>query len=273
MVEKRTFVFVILAMIVWATLASSFAGYYYFQNKNNTEQLDSAQNSLNKVAQGYSEAADKYDSLLSEYVLLDDNYSSFTGSNYATLLPPLGSLIADFGKNYTDLLAQEDLNNTYNQLLGDYEASLQKGNLTETDFGNLLSEYYNLFNLSAFRELGMLVSAAATLSVNVEINYGNGTVEWHNETKVPAGYTLFELTQEIAVIKYSYYAFMEPGHVVVDSINNKTEYSDATGSYYWFWYYWSGSGKKWVSGPVGCDAWILENGGTYEWNFESWPSS
>lgn len=258
---------------MWATLASSFAGYYYYQNKNNTNQLNSAQNSLNKVASSYSEAADKYDSLLDEYVLLDDNYSSFTGSNYATLLPSLGSLIADFGKNYTDLFAQEDLNITYNQLLSDYEASLQKGNVTETDFGNLLSEYYNLFSLSAFRELGMLVSAAATLSVNVEINYGNGTVEWDNETKVPAGYTLFELTQEIAVVKYSYYASMEPGHVVVDSINNKTEYSNATASYYWFWYYWSGSEKKWVSGPVGCDAWILENGGIYEWSFEGWPSS
>ena len=258
---------------MWATLASTFAGYYYFQNKNNNEQLDSAQNSLNKVASGYSEAADKYDLLLSEYVLLDGNYSYFTGSNYATLLPPLASLIANFGKNYTDLFAQEDLNNTYDQLLSDYEASLQKGNVTQTDFGNLLSEYYNLFNLSAFRELGVLVSAAATLSVNVEINYGNGTVEWHNETNVPAGYTLFKLTQEITVIKYSYYALMEPGHVVVNSINNKTEYSDSHGSYYWFWNYWSDSEKKWVPGPVGCDAWLLENGGIYEWNFEGWPPS
>jgi len=256
-------------MIVWATLASSFAGYYYFQNNNNSGQRVNAQNSLNKVASGYSEAADKYDLLLNEYALLDDNYSVFTGSNYATLLPPLGSLIVDFSKNYTDLLGQEDLNNTYNQLLTDYEAFLQKGNVTQTDFGNLLSEYYNLFNLSAFRELGVLVSVAATLSVDVEINYGNGTVEWHNETKVPAGYTLFELTQEIAVIKYGYYAFMEPGHVVVDSINDKIP----TGSYYWFWYYWSASEKRWISGPVGCDAWILENGGIYEWSFESWLSS
>jgi hypothetical protein len=272
MVEKRTFVFVILATIVWATLASAFAGYYYLQNRNNTEQLGIAQNSLNKVASSYSEAADKYDLLLSEYTSLDGNYSHFTGSNYATLMPPLGSLIGNLGKNYTDLLALEDVNKTYNQLLNDYEAILQKENVTETDFGNLLSEYYNLFNLSAIRELGLSISEATTLSVNVEINYGNETVEWHNETKVPAGYTLFKLTQEIAVIKYSYYAFIEPGHVLVDSINNKTGYTDPsyTWGYSWIWYYWSDSEKKWVSGPVGCDAWLLENGGTYEWSYQRW---
>jgi hypothetical protein len=272
LVEKRTFVFVILATIVWAVLASAFAGYYYLQNRNNTEQLDSAQNSLNKVASSYSEAAEKYDLLLSEYASLDGNYSTFKGSNYATLMSPLGSLIANFDRNYTNLFAQEDMNKTYNQLLSDYEEILQKGNVTETDFGNLLSEYYNLFSLSAIRELGLSVSEATTLSVNVEINYGNETVEWHNETKVPAGYTLFKLTQEITAIKYSYYAFTEPGHVLVDSINNKTAYTDPsyTWGYSWIWYYWSDSEKKWVSGPVGCDAWLLENGGTYEWNYEPW---
>lgn len=261
-----------LALIVWAALASTFAGYYFLQNGNNTEQLDSAQNSLNKVASSYGDATQKYDLLLTEYASLYGNYSYFTSSNYVTLMPPLGSAIADLGKNYTNVFEQEDMNKTYDQLLSDYEALLQKGNVARTDFGNLLSEYYNLFNLSALRELGQSISQATTLSVNVEINYGNGTVEWHNETKVPAGYTLFKLTQEIAVIKYSYYAFAEPGHVLVDSINNKTKYTDPSYAwgYTWIWYYWNGNEKKWVSGPVGCDAWLLENGGIYEWNFERW---
>jgi hypothetical protein len=272
LVEKRTFVFVILATIVWAALASAFAGYYYLQNRNNTEQLDSAQNSLKKVASSYSETANEYDLLLSEYASLYGSYSYFTSSDYATLMPPLRSLIANFGKNWTNLFAQEDANKTYSQLLSDCEALLQKGNVTKTDFGSLLNEYYNLFNLSALRELGLSISEATTLSVNIEINYGNGTVEWHNETKVPAGYTLFKLTQETAVTEYSYYAFTEPGHVLVDSINYKTKSTDPSYAwgYSWIWYYWSDGEKTWVSGPVGCDAWLLRNGGIYKWNYEHW---
>jgi len=257
---------------VWAALASAFVGYYYLQNSNNSEQLASAQNSLNTVASSYYNATNKYDLLLSEYGSLYGNYSYFTSSDYATLMPPLGSLIADFSKNYSDLFVQEDMNTTHNQLLSDYEALLQKGNVTKTDFGNLLSEYYNLFSLSALRELGLSVSEATALSVAVEINYGNGTLEWNNETKVPAGYTLFRITQEIAVTKYNYYALTQPGHVLVDSINNKTTYTDPsyTWGYSWIWYYSSDNGKRWVSGPVGCDAWLLISGGVYKWNYERW---
>jgi hypothetical protein len=263
LVEKRTFVFVILAMIVWAVLASTFAGYYFLQNGYKSEQLNSAQNSLNKVASSYSEEANNYDLLLSEYALLDGNYSYFNGSDYSTLMPSLGSLITDFGKNYTGLFEEEDINKTYNQLLSDYEALLQKDNVTKTDFGNLLFEYYGLFNLSALRQLGMSISEATSLSVNVEID-NNGTIEWHNETNVPAGYTLFRLTQEIAVTKYSYWPSLQPGHVLVDSISN----IPSTSTYFWSWYYWSASDKKWVFGPVGCDAWLLENHGIYKWSYE-----
>jgi hypothetical protein len=254
-----------LASIVWAALASSFAGYYFLQNGYTSEQLNSAQNSLNKVASSYSEAANKYDLLLSEYASLGGDYSYFNHSDYSTLMPSLGSLVADFGKNYTGLLEEEDMNKTYNKLLSDYAELLQKDNVTKTDFGNLLIEFYALFNLSALRQLGMSISEATSLSVNVEID-NNGTIDWHNETNVPAGYTLFRLTQEIAVTKYSYWPSLQPGHVLVDSINN----IPSTSTYSWSWYYWSANDRKWVFGPVGCDAWLLENHGIYKWSYESW---
>jgi hypothetical protein len=263
LVEKRTFVLVMLAIIVWAALASTFAGYYFLQNEHTSDQLNSAQSSLNKVASSYSEGANKYDLLLSEYASLDGDYSYFNGSDYSTLMPSLGSLIADFAKNYNGLFQEEDINKTYNQLLSDYDNLLHNGNATKTGFGNLLIEYYGLFNLSALRQLGTSISEATSLSVNVEID-NNGTIEWHNETNVPAGYTLFRLTQEIAVTKYSYWPFLQPGHVLVDSINN----IPATSTYSWSWYYWSANEKKWVFGPVGCDAWLLEDHGIYKWSYE-----
>ena len=268
MVEKRTFVFVILATIVWAALASAFAGYYYLQNGNNAQQLTSAQNSINTLASNYSEATNKYNLLLSDYGALNSTYyydtQNTTFSNYTSLMPVLRNLIADFEKNYTNLFVQVDINGTYNQLLYGYENSLQKGNVTEDKFGSLLSEYYNLFSVSALRELGLSVSNVSTLSVNIAIDYGNRTTKWFNQTKVPAGYTLFELTQKIATIEYGYYS-MGPGHVLVDSINNK----NGTFTSYWLWYYWNVNDKSWVFGPVGCDAWLLQNGGIYEWKYSN----
>jgi len=256
-----------LATIVWASLASAFAGYYYLQNGSNSQQLTSAQNSINTLASNYSEATNKYNLLLSDYGSLNYTYYqdtlNATFSNYTILMPVLGNLIANFARNYTDLFVQADINGTYHQLLNDYENSLQKGNVTEDEFGSLLSEYYNLFSVCAVRELGLSVSKVSTLSVDIAIDYGNGTTKWFNQTKVPAGYTLFELTQKIATIEFSYYS-MGPGHVFVTSINGVE--NDAS---YWLWYYWNLNDKSWVYGPVGCDAWLMQNGGIYEWIYEN----
>jgi len=263
----------VLAATIWAASASAFAGYYYLQNSINKEQLGSTQNSLNEIASNYSIVTNKYDSLLSEYALLRSNYSYFMSNDYITLMPPLETLITDLGKNYSALLLmQEDMNKTYSQLLSDYNALLGKGNVTKADFGDMLNECYNLLSLSALRELSFTLSEATTLSVNIEIDYGNGTMEWHNETQAPAGQTLFGIMQNIAVINYSYYAFTEPGHVLIDSINNVTKYTDPSyvSGYSWIWYYYSDSAKMWLNGPVGCDAWLLKNDGVYKWSYELW---
>jgi hypothetical protein len=259
-------------MIVWAALASAFGGYYYLQNSYNAEHLQSANESLNKVASDYGDVTNRYNSLSSEYGSLYTNYSDFTGDNLITLMPPLGDLITDFAHNYSDVLSEAGINASYNKLLGDYQNLLQTGNVTKTSFGNLLSEFYDVFNLSVLRELGLSISEATTLSVNIQFNYGNGTVEWRNETIMPAGSTLFELTRETAVINYSYSAYVEPGHILVNSINSlaSTHNPSYTEGYGWIWYYWSNSNKKWVSGPVGCDAWLVENGASYRWNYEHW---
>ncbi|MEM2102877.1 MAG: hypothetical protein QXM22_05130 [Candidatus Bathyarchaeia archaeon] len=273
MVEKRTLVFLMLGIVVWAGLASAFAGYYYLQYANQAEQFNETQKALNQLATNYNDAVNKYDLLLSDYSALYGNYSLFTSTNYASLLPLLGNLVKNFAKNYTSLLTQEDLNETYNRLLDNYNTLQGKANVTNQEFKDLLNEYYALFSLSALRNLGSAISETATLTVNIGIDYGNGTLEWHNNTKVYAGYTLFRLTQEIAAIDYSYYALMEPGHILIDSINDKANYIDPvtySWGYSWIWYYWNENQNDWVVGPVGCDAWLLKDGGVYKWDYEYW---
>jgi hypothetical protein len=66
------------------------------------------------------------------------------------------------------------------------------------------------------------------------------------------------LTRKVSNVTYSYFADIEPGHVIITSINNQAAW--------WLWYYWDETVNDWVWGPVGCDAWTLKNGGTYKWD-------
>lgn len=276
MVEKRALVFIALAVVVWATLASVFAGYYYLQSRNYGEQLSQTQDSLNTLASNYDDAVKKYTVLLSAYSELYGNYSSSMDGNYAGFIGSFGNLVANLSRDYTYLLSRrEDLNRTYSQLLNHYEMLKQKDSVTREEFGDLLSEYYRVFQLLSLNQLTLSVRETVVLSVSVVIDYGNGTLIWHNDTEMSAGSSLFELTRKIAAVNHTYYALIEPGHVLINSINDKASYIDPsyTWGYSWIWYYWDDAQKKWISGPVGSDAWLLEDGGVYKWNYEywSWP--
>ena len=272
MVEKRALVFVTLAILVWAISISSLAAYFYLQNMMYTKQIGENQQSLNKTASNYDELMSKYNILLGEYSILYGIYS-FPSGNFTSLIESLGRLLDSLKGNYSSLLMdQEDLNETYYTLEEDYELVYKESNVTREDFGRLLNEYYDLFNLLAVRELSLVLSQTVTLNVNACIDYGNGTINWRNETeRMPAGSSLFQLTQKISEINYTYYPSMKPGHVLVDSVNDKKTYTvDYSEGWSWIWYYWDAEEQKWISGPVGCDAWMLENGGIYKWRFEHW---
>jgi len=275
LVEKRTLVFLTLAMLVWAVSISSLAGYFYLQNATHIQQIGENQRSLNKTASNYDESMSKYNTLLSEYSMLYYSYSP--DANFTLLMEPFGRLMNSLKSNYSSLLMnQEDLNETYYTLEENYQLIYQEGNVTEKDFGRLLDEYYDLFNLLAIRELGIVVSETVTLTVNISVYYGNETVEWYNETVVPAGSSLFQLTKEIAIVDPKYDQWAKPGHIFIEAINDKEGYSSDhidegySDGYSWMWYYWDSDQQKWVSGPVGCDAWMLKDGGIYKWSFEYW---
>jgi len=272
LVEKRTFVFAILAIIVWASLSSAFAGLYYLQYNDAAAHLSEIQNSVNHLTSDYDAAVNRYNLVLGKYSSIYGNYSFLVGNNYTELVPPLKNLVLDFGENYSKLVQQTDLNRTYNGLIANLNILETQGNVTKDEYGKVLNEFYSLFSLAAFRDFGQSISEAATLEVNVCIDYGNNTVQWHNETRITAGDTLFNVTRELTNINYTYNALMEPGHVLVDSINGKAAYVDPSYSwgYSWIWYYWSDEHRAWVAGPVGCDAWLLNKDSLYKWAYERW---
>jgi hypothetical protein len=262
-------------MFVFAVLASSVAGYFYLQNAINGEQIAENQQSLNTMATTYNEAMAKYDGLLSDYSFLHGNYSFPLNTNFTLLTSSFLDLLRSVEGNFSSLLAeQNDLNQTHYALQGESETLLLRGNVTREEFGGLLDECYEFLNLVVIRELSKTISEITTLTVNLCIDYGNGTLEWHNKTVIPTGSSVFQLTQKVAKVNFIYDALMKPGHIRLTSINDKKEYTRYEPSYSeggaWLWYYWNDNRQEWVFGPVGCDAWMLKDGGIYKWNFEYW---
>jgi len=240
----------------------------------NSEKIAENQQSLNTMATAYNEAIAKYNQLLSDYSILQGNYTFPQNTNFTLLTSLFVNLLNNIEGNFSSLITdQKDLNETRYALQSKSQTLLLRGNVTREEFGELLNECYEFLNLLAIRELSRTISEVTTLTVSICIDYKNGTAEWHNKTVILTGSSLFQLTLKVATINKIYDALARPGHIRVTSINNKQEYTNCTigcEGAAWLWYYWDDNKQDWVFGPVGCDAWMLKDGGVYKWSFEHW---
>jgi len=98
-----------------------------------------------------------------------------------------------------------------------------------------------------------------TILINMKIDYGNGTVVWYNDTRVPLSSTLLTATQILTSVDYS---TSELG-VFVNEINGVGEDPKT----YWIWNYWDPDKGSWEFGPVGCDQWVLHDEDTLSWTY------
>ena len=257
MVEKRTIAFITLTTLVWASIASGSVAYYYLEQIRYGEQLSEKQRLLNEIATNYSVSATKRNLLSGDYGALLGEYR-FLGENYSILMGKYSKLLSSLSGNYTSTLDEfPELNETYNNLSDEFKTLNGKSTVTKEEFGSILDKFYKLFTSLAIKELEGFQDKIGTIEVSLSIDYGNQTIEPHN-VSIPLGTTLFDLTRKIAKIEYSYWPTMEPGHILVTSINNYMEG-------HWVWYYWNDVENKWIFGPVGCDAWVLKNNGIYSW--------
>lgn len=99
-----------------------------------------------------------------------------------------------------------------------------------------------------------------TVKVNIGFKYGNGKMEWHNATLLPAGSTLLNATIAVADVNYTLYGM----GAFVNSINGvKNEKPN-----YWIWWTWNPS-TGWTLGPVAADKYVLSDGETVLWYYEN----
>ena len=103
------------------------------------------------------------------------------------------------------------------------------------------------------------------LKVNVLINYGNGTIEWHNGTLVPAGATVFNATSNVAEVDYS----MWGDSVLINSINGVQGTQDMG----WIWWIWDSATSEWKPTLEIANKHVMVDSETIGWNYQDWAST
>lgn len=149
-------------------------------------------------------------------------------------------------------------------LLDGAVADLERANLQVEELMDQLEatkdNYMELFQESTeiHDSLESLQQELESLSIKVslKIDYGNGTVVWFNNTRIPPRTSLFNATNMLARLDYTVFDL----GVFVNSINGVGEDPGR----WWLWHHYDG---KWTPGPIGSDQWILHEGDVVSWTY------
>jgi len=101
--------------------------------------------------------------------------------------------------------------------------------------------------------------------VDYLVNDGESRV-WHNDTLVPVGWTLFNLTLKMADADVDY-TFGEYGAFVnaIEGVGLKKD--KAHESYLWLWWRFDPEKRSWVMGESSSDFYHLKDGDTVAWSY------
>ena len=117
-----------------------------------------------------------------------------------------------------------------------------------------LNYWYKLESLEKDYQSALAELEDYTVSIDLLVDYGNGTRVWYNHTRVRLGGTLLEATMEVCRVDSQ----VSEWGVFVTSINGVEQGHGA----YWMW---SILGDGWELGPVGADQYKLREGDVVAW--------
>ena len=109
-----------------------------------------------------------------------------------------------------------------------------------------------------------------SFSVNLAVDYGNGTRAWYNATTIPVGATVYNATKRVAAVEPD----PQVGPSFIIAINGLRQ--DESQSMYWIWWIWDQTTHSWTLGPVANNEYVLSDGQTVIWYYENtseWPFS
>lgn len=108
------------------------------------------------------------------------------------------------------------------------------------------------------------VSQASTVTVNIGINYGSGSVGWHNDTIVPYGQDLLNATMQIATVESVSYAGLG---AFVTGINGVRQ--DPAANLYWTYWVYNPETEQYEMPQVGASSYALTSNQTIQWYYEN----
>ena len=128
------------------------------------------------------------------------------------------------------------------------------------------SEFRRLFlgNSSASKDS----STSNYVQVNAVFNYGNSTIVWYNDTRVPASWTFYNVTLELTNgrVQASFSQDFKEHQIL--SINGV----DQTSNLYWSLWKFCPSYNAWDWSPVGVDQLQLSSNATFGWYFQDYST-
>jgi hypothetical protein len=104
-------------------------------------------------------------------------------------------------------------------------------------------------------------SLVASYSVDMLVDYGNGSLVWYNATAIQPGWNLYTATL-VGLhdrVQATWYSYLSGGEDFIDALNGVT--SSATTS----WFLWVRSGNSWQIAPTGANLIPAYNGTIFAW--------
>lgn len=108
------------------------------------------------------------------------------------------------------------------------------------------------------------------IQVDTVINYGNGTITWANNTKIPNGWNFYNLTVLLTNgnVRTDNYTFVGVQEHQILEINGVPQ----TSTLYWSLWKFCPTHNAWDWSDVGADEIAMSNGGIYGWYFQNYNS-
>lgn len=113
-------------------------------------------------------------------------------------------------------------------------------------------------------------TGTSLVGTNTLINYGNGTMQWYNETAIPSSWNAYTLTMYLAKcnVQAKFYGPPLNEHLVT-GINGVSNH----GSFSWSIWVFCQHTNAWAYSQVGVDLIALTNGQTLGWAYGASSSS
>lgn len=133
-----------------------------------------------------------------------------------------------------------------------------------------LSVYFYLESAEMRSRCNYLLTELKSVSLEVDllIDYGNGSMVWHNKTVLPIGASLLNATLKVS--RSVEYIGSDMGVFVngIDGVGTKI----VKKGYYWLWWRFDKEKGEWVLGETGADQYIVKRGEVLAWLYEDTSS-